>query len=59
MTEEGMKPCSTNLELFIPAALHRESAHRINHIERMNLTLRNGLKYLGYFESVRTLLRSG
>lgn len=31
---------------LIPAELHRKSAHRINHIERMNLTLRNGLKRL-------------
>ncbi|MCC6685323.1 MAG: hypothetical protein IT247_09670 [Bacteroidia bacterium] len=31
---------------LIPKAQHRKCAHRINHIERMNLTLRNGLKRL-------------
>ncbi|MCC6683661.1 MAG: IS1 family transposase [Bacteroidia bacterium] len=31
---------------LIPPPLHRKSAHRINHIERMNLTLRNRLKRL-------------
>jgi insertion element IS1 protein InsB len=31
---------------IIPPPLHRKSAHRINHIERMNLTLRNRLKRL-------------